>query len=189
MPSIIDLPFIIPPGTVSMYAGIVAPAGYLFCQGGLVSRAIYPTLYSVVGDMYGANDGVSNFMLPNFSGRVPIGAGTGIGLTARSLAATVGVETHTLGTAEIPPHSHIYSDIYFSESGGAPAGAHIIAIPANLGSGANDTDNNGKAFFRATHPTFSESNSGFYPVTSTNLLGQAHNIVQPSLAVNYIIKV
>ena len=178
-----------PTGTVSMYAGITAPAGYLLCDGGLVSRSIYPDLYSVVGNMYGANDGVSNFMLPDFRGRVPIGTGTGIGLTARSLAATVGAEAHVLGTAEIPPHTHVYSDVYYSEVSSLGSGSHAISVPGQQGSGHTDADNSGRAIYRVTQPEFTLTNTGFSTATSTTLSGTAHNNIQPSLAVNYIIKV
>lgn len=48
--------------------------------------------------------------LPDFRGRVLVGAGTGSGLTARTKAAIVGAETHALSVSEMPPHSHTVSD-------------------------------------------------------------------------------
>jgi hypothetical protein len=35
-------------GTVSMFAGDVAPDGYLLCQGQSVSRASYPELFAII---------------------------------------------------------------------------------------------------------------------------------------------
>lgn len=47
--------------------------------------------------------------LPDFRGRALIGAGTGAGLTARTLGDTDGAETHQLTEAELASHSHTFS--------------------------------------------------------------------------------
>src|SRR5690606_41571479 len=50
-------------------------------------------------------------------------------------------------TAEnLPPHSHAYTDIYYSESGGT------VTVPNNRGSHASDNDNKGYEMNRATLP-------------------------------------
>jgi hypothetical protein len=58
-----------PAGAVMAFAMSAAPAGWLICNGGLVSRALYPALYAAIGNTFGANDGVSNFRLPDLRGQ------------------------------------------------------------------------------------------------------------------------
>jgi microcystin-dependent protein len=64
------------PGIISMYGGQTAPEGYLLCAGQLVSRATYPALFTAIGTVYGAGDGLTNFNVPNLQQRFPIGKGT-----------------------------------------------------------------------------------------------------------------
>jgi len=87
-------------GSIIMYGGAAAPTGWMLCQGQEVSRATYSSLYAVVGTTYGVGDGSTTFNLPDLRGRSPLGAGTGSGLTARTLGANVGEETHLLTGAE-----------------------------------------------------------------------------------------
>lgn len=99
----------IPPGTFGFdYTGST-PAGYLPCDGSAVNRSTYSALFSAIGTTYGAGDGSTTFNLPGAAGRVLMGAGTGPGLTARTLGDSLGTETHTLTEAELGQHSHAVS--------------------------------------------------------------------------------
>ena len=51
-------------------------------------------------------ENLSSFSVPNYNGRVGIGAGTGSGLTTRILGETGGEETHVVSLAELPSHQH-----------------------------------------------------------------------------------
>ena len=64
----------IPVGTTVMYAGNVAPAGWLICDGSLVSNSTYSALYAALnnGSMWGQSG--ANFNLPDFRGIFPRGA-------------------------------------------------------------------------------------------------------------------
>lgn len=58
----------IPVGTILAYsANGTIPSGYLLCDGSAVSRAIYPDLFNLLGDTYGAGDGETTFNLPDFN--------------------------------------------------------------------------------------------------------------------------
>jgi microcystin-dependent protein len=62
-------------GEIRLFAGTYAPAGFMFCQGQLVSIASYSELFTLVGTTYGG-DGVNNFALPDLRGSVPVNVGT-----------------------------------------------------------------------------------------------------------------
>lgn len=62
-----------PIGAVLPYAGILAPLGYLFCDGSLVSRQEYPLLYQAIGNTYGSGTNPIYFRLPDMRGRFALG--------------------------------------------------------------------------------------------------------------------
>lgn len=93
-------------GDVKWTGGLAAPAGWLACDGSLVSRAGLPDLFAAIGTTYGAGDGSTTFGLPDPRGRVLVGAGAGSGLTPRTAGQTGGTETHVLTTAQMPSHAH-----------------------------------------------------------------------------------
>lgn len=145
----------IQPGMIELFAGNAAPSGWLLCDGAAVSRTLYPALFTAIGTTFGAGDGTSTFNVPDLRGRVPIGAGTGAGLTARTLAQQVGAETHQLTVPELPAHTH------------SNLGLNIGTVASGAGSNA-------------------ATSGGTTGTAGSNV---AHNNVQPSLVVNYLIKV
>jgi microcystin-dependent protein len=103
---------IIPSGVIWEFGGATPPSGWLFCNGSLVSIAGYPNLFAAIGTTFGG-DGVSTFGLPDFRGRVSMGAGAGAGLTFRTLGSMGGAESVALTVGQMPVHAH-----------GASQGAH-----------------------------------------------------------------
>lgn len=97
---------IVPTGFIGPYAGGTVPNGWVLCDGRQLSRVDYKALFDVTGTTWGVGDGSTTFNVPDSRGRALIGSGTGSGLTARALGATVGEETHALITAELPAHAH-----------------------------------------------------------------------------------
>ncbi len=87
-------------GEVRLFAGNFAPAGWMFCEGQLMSISENETLFQLIGTTYGG-DGQSTFALPDMRGRVPVHQGNGF-----ILAQTGGVEEVTLTVNQIPAHSH-----------------------------------------------------------------------------------
>lgn len=90
---------------VLMFAGNFAPKYWALCQGQIISIASNTALFSLLGTMYGG-DGRTTFGLPDFQGRIPIGAGQGPGLPSYSIGEMGGVEFTTLTTAQMPAHNH-----------------------------------------------------------------------------------
>jgi len=101
-------------GEIRMFAGNFAPAGWMFCDGSLLPIAEYEVLFVLIGTIYGG-DGQQTFALPDFRSRVPIHMGNG-----HQLGELGGAETATLGTAELPAHTHM-----LGASSGAPAVASV----------------------------------------------------------------
>lgn len=90
---------------------------------------------------------------PDYRGRAIIAVGQGAGLTARTPGNFVGAETHTLTIEQIPPHNHAITGGFFQSASGGNVSLQTIA---------GNTIN-------LNQPT-SQGN------------GQAHNNMQPSIA-------
>ena len=80
-------------GEIFMFAGNFAPRGFALCNGQLLSISQNTALFSILGTTYGG-DGRTTFGLPDLRGRAPIHAGSGPGLSTRSLGSRGGTETH-----------------------------------------------------------------------------------------------
>ena len=66
-----------PVGTVCLFAGTVAPPGWLFCDGSPIPpETRYDALRRAIGTRFDPNLPAAHF-LPDLRGRVPVGAGTG----------------------------------------------------------------------------------------------------------------
>lgn len=102
--------------------------------------------------------------LPDFRGRVPVGVGQGIGLTVNHvLLEMIGEEDHALTIDEMPTHEH---NLRVRRNAVAGASERLMTYGGTAGTdgisaGAIDTEGD----------------------------GIAHNNMQPSLAVNFIIRV
>jgi uncharacterized repeat protein (TIGR01451 family) len=92
-------------GEVRPFAGTVAPQGWVFADGQVLPISQYQALFSLLGTTYGG-DGMSNFALPDLRGRAAVEAGTGAGLTARTLGTGFGAESLALTVSQIPAHDH-----------------------------------------------------------------------------------
>ena len=77
-------------GEIRMFAGNYAPQDWAICDGSLLQVQSFEALFVVLGTTYGGN-GVTTFGLPDYRGRVPVGQGTGTGLTPRTLGQTMGL--------------------------------------------------------------------------------------------------
>jgi microcystin-dependent protein len=162
-------------GQVMLFAGDFAPMGWMFCQGQLLSIAEYEALFSILGTTYGG-DGVTTFALPNLSGRVAAGAGSGPGLSAWQLGQTGGAETATMTSQNMPAHNHV---LLGSNQGGeatSPSGAVFASFGTSL------------------PPAGPYTTSAANTTLSANAMGQSggsqpFSIIQPSLALNFIIAV
>lgn len=98
------------PGDLIWSASSGTRNGALLCDGASYLRTAWPALFNALGGAaspWGLPDG-THFNVPDLRSRLPIGVGTGTGLSARALAATGGAETVQLTAAEsgVPAHTH-----------------------------------------------------------------------------------
>jgi microcystin-dependent protein len=165
-----------PAGIIQMYGGSVAPTGWLICDGSEVSQTTYATLFGIIGTTYNTGgEAGGNFRLPDFKRRTAVGAGgTGTGVLGNALGNTGGTETHTLTTSEMPSHNH----------GGTTGSSTVPVESASVSGGLLYTVSR-----TASTGTFGTlSNSSHTHTIASEGGGTAHNNIQPSLVVNYIIK-
>lgn len=187
----------VPSGAISAYGGNSAPTGWLICDGSAVNRTTYSSLYSAIGTTWGSGDGVTTFNIPDLRGRTIIGAGTGSGLTARTLGANVGSESVTLTGAQsgTSVHSHstsetahrhkVLGNAVSNQSPVADNTSSSISInQAGLTSGQLEGTNSsaGYAYSGATSTSLTVSNS------SAADASESHTNMQPSSVINFIIK-
>ena len=163
-------------GMIMPYGGSSAPSGWLLLYGQAVSRSTYSSLFSAIGTTYGVGDGSSTFNLPDLRGRTIAGQDdmggssadrltnqTG-GVNGDTLGGTGGSETHTLTVAQLAAHTH-------------GAGSYTTNIKGSgVGGGARAQSNNAGTDIAVTGTSGSTGS------------GSAHNNVQPTIILNYIIK-
>ena len=100
---------LVPIGAVIDFAGLVAPTGWLVCDGATVARAAYADLFAAIGETWGAGDGSTTFNLPDLSRRTTVGSGgVGTAVLGNAVGNVGGAETHALVIAEMPAHTHTF---------------------------------------------------------------------------------
>ena len=171
----------IPTATIVPWSSSSVPTGFLECNGANVSRSTYSALFAIIGTTYGAGDGASTFGLPDLQDNVAVGksgtkalASTG-GANTVAAEGTVGGSTAnaTLTTAQLASHSHPRPQRVLN--GQPQQTAQIIqAGRSNPGPNAN-TGSEG-------------SGTGHSHNMSATFSGTATSVLQPYLAVIYIIK-
>ena len=77
---------------VEVFGFNFAPLGWAQCNGQLLAINHIQALFALLGTTFGGN-GTSNFALPNYQGRVPMGMGQGPGLTNFVIGQSGGVES------------------------------------------------------------------------------------------------
>jgi microcystin-dependent protein len=191
----------IPAASLQMFAGAItqtvtsgvvtttAPSGWLLCNGNAVSRTTYATLFASISTTYGAGDGTTTFNLPDMRSRMPIGVGTGTGLTARTLAGTGGVETVILTSAQsgVPAHSHANTASFSGSFSGSAASHNHTQDSHNHTQNSHGHAFNDPGFIPGvTNIGVGGGGTGFYGRTATQgiFIGDATATNQATTATN-----
>lgn len=178
---------VLPIGTVLPYAGAAVPtpdavATFLFCDGALLDRSAYPTLFARLGTAYntGGESG-TKFRLPDLRGRVPVGQDDMGGTTAGRITSGVsGIDGTVLGASggdqRLHAHSHGVND---------PGHSHAITG----GQGANNigADDSGMVEGVGQGGALTASTQVTGITTQVSGAGSGQNL-QPLQIVNYIIR-
>ena len=201
-----NLTFATPTGTFAMPAGMIFPyagssiptGGYLFCAGQAVSRSTYADLFTAIGTTYGTGDGSSTFNLPDLRGRVIAGQDdmegssanrltnqTG-GLDGDTLGATGGSETHVLTEAQLASHTHSVNSVTIGTLAPNTTGQNTPNSGGILGQ-ALDINNGNLSTSTSSFINGIGTNSHTASLANTGS-GSAHNNVQPTIVLNYVIK-
>ena len=174
----------LPIGMISPYGGDTAPQDWVLCYGQEVTIAEYQNLFNVVG--YNFKDqslvAAGKFALPDLRGRFPLGkdnmgggsANVVTSAAADTMGSVEGQQNQTIAVTNLPEHEHDLrgpsGDQYYTirDVSGTPNDSQGIQYDAPTGAQA------GQAY-----PT-----SG--GVLTNNALGSAVDIMNPYMALNYI---
>lgn len=140
-----------------------APKGWAMCNGQLLPINQNQALFALLGTFYGG-DGRTTFALPDLRGRAALHNDAGF-----QQGQTGGEEAHLLTPAEIPAHTHAQGSIA-QATGANPANSVLAAKPRR---GTN-------VYVPAANPVqlAGQGSAGG---------NQAHNNMQPYLALNFVI--
>lgn len=187
---------LVPPGSVTAFAGISVPGGWLYCDGSAIDRTIYADLFASIGTTYGNGDGETTFNIPNLRGRNVIGLNSSE-TDFDVLGETGGEKRHTLTIDEMPAHTHTITD---------PGHAHGVTDPGHAHSYVNNVGDQGVNTLTTQSTAADEVdygqttgssttgvtvNTALTGINITNSTGgsQSHNVLDPYMALRYIIKV
>lgn len=159
-------PFI---GEIRLFSGSYAPQGWVYCEGQRLLIADYQALYTVIGSLYGTRD-QTQFSVPDLRGAAPLHPGKGQGLTAYAQGQSLGASDVTLTVAQMGTHSHSAYGVENSPNTTTPEGSFIARAV-----------NRDETRFQSS----ADNLVNFAGVSEVGA-GQAHNNMQPYLALRYM---
>ena len=163
-------------GEIKIFSGNYAPRGWAMCDGSMLNPAQYQMLFFVLDTRYGG-DGTKTFGLPDLRGRIPLHRTDPLKPPAVPINITdkLGAETTQFTAANLPAHTHTLVATPALGQSNTPAGMLMASTAATVYAKDNG------AIAKAAMNSNSISSTGAGPDTQTI------SIVQPYLAINYII--
>lgn len=158
-------------GEIRLFCGNYAPQDWAFCNGQLLPVAQYGALFSIIGTAYGG-DGRTNFALPDFRGRIPVGVAD-----PGKRGQKGGNETTSLQIANLPAHTHTTTVSLKASGSAGTQTSPVNGYPANTG-GRDPEYNNTANTVMGTKPNVMVVPAG---------QNQPMNNMQPYLTLNFII--
>jgi len=182
-------PYSIPIGATVDYWLPTAPnSSFVFPFGQAISRTTYSVLFAAMGVTFGSGDGSTTFNLPDLRGRTlasPDNMGGGsdparltngaLASVRNSVGGAGGESGHTLVLSEIPSHSHAIND---------PGHTHTVQNQYVAGTFVNTVGGN------FAHQATVTTDPAFTGISiQNNGGGAAHNIMQPTILCNRIMRI
>ena len=188
-----------PPGVILPYGGNVTPTGWLLCDGSVVKISDYTSLFNVIGYSFRDSsllddEGVNSFALPDLRGRFPLGldnmGGPSINrvtdIAADTVGGNAGAEDTTIALENLPEHEHDMEGEsgtqYYATRVGSGAVLDDEAVSLTIEPGAGGTQGYASSGGVKQPSTVTDSLGNIVP-----RLGEAMNVMNPYLALNYII--
>ncbi len=186
------------------FAGNFNPRNWTYCYGQIISIAQNTSLFSLLGTTFGG-DGRTSFGIPDLRGRVPVGSGTGSGLSPYRLGQKGGLELMKLSNNQLPQHKHsAVATIGASTMGGTVTATMNVnnADGENRTPAGNYLGLSGGDLYQDTPSSGSTLNSAAIDVDASGLQvavgditvqmadtgnGAQFPVVQPFLCVNWMI--
>ncbi|MBN8991879.1 MAG: tail fiber protein [Rhizobiales bacterium] len=179
----------LPPPTEGVWA---------WCNGDAYSRTTYSTCFTRIGTTHGAGNGTTTFNVPNYQevtlvGKSGMGGATAPGLLTsiasgvkQALSGFFGVETVTLAASQIP-------NLNSQGNNSITVDSNQTGIPYNASRGDLNANGGGSHYGPGSTVPMSigqitSNRVNAISVNTTNTGGQAHNNLQPSKVVNWIIR-
>lgn len=179
---------LVPAGAIMPYGGEEAPDGWLLCDGSEVLKTDYNELWLAIQHNFKdpsliSDNGVNRFALPDFRGRFALGldnmggpsANRVTNIAADAIGGNAGSQSTNIEVNNLPEHEHDLegdsgTQFYGIRVGaGEPVDDNAITLPIEPGAGG----------------TQGLAASGGIKTDAT--LGDSLNVMNPYLAVNYII--
>jgi microcystin-dependent protein len=177
---------IVPVGAITLYYGAEAPTGWAICNGQTVQRS----------------DNSGTIKTPDMRGRVPIGVSDThallqpYGQASRTITTEVGgAHSHTATTAAGGEHTHTVT----GTTGSATTGLQVTETQrgglaqGGTGNALSDVATNDPGHSHGINATATTGGSHTHTLTTAEQPGHTHaatiDVTQPSIALNYIMKV
>ncbi len=181
---------VVPSGMMMDWGGPTStiPAGWLMCDGSLVSRNTYSNLFAAIGTTWGAGDGVSTFKLPDMRGRYRKGTG---GSPAPGTYG--GNDTINLTPGQMPSHAHGITDPGHLHAVTDPGHTHAQNVVSNNTAGTAGSQGASVANATAVGVTGSSTtgltvNTAITGITATDAAGSGDPItIDPAHASTIVV--
>ena len=189
-----------PVGSIYQWTLTNPPNKWLVCDGSVVDRVStvvagvttikgYPDLFGVIGQTYNLSTDTGadftgatpvKFRLPNLQGRVPIGVGTNTDAIGTQAQFTLGQSDAIVDGVTI--NGGEYQHTLTAAQSGLPSHTHTVTTMGNGSTWLTVYNRSGTHGSERDQAALTTSTAGGDDATS------AHNVIQPFIALNYIIK-
>lgn len=172
----------LPVGTVQPFLGLTPPLGYLICQGQLISKVEYPELYNICKSTFGTET-ETHFYLPDLRGKTIAGYHSGDD-TFNLMGLSLGEKKHLITQQETGVREHTHQ-MRLAKTAGVGSYSDT-AYRAYVGEGTDEEFRTG----RITGLSNKDGDYGapFLDGTRSADAVEAHNNIQPTMVLNWIVK-